>query len=65
MNNEEIMKAAAGIEIEMVTLVARLSEPYRSNVELCAKFAKEIKDEMIKRESESNNKETLAVWPAQ
>lgn len=49
MNNEEIATAARTIQVEMVTLKARLPEPYRSNVEECENLAKKIIDEMEAR----------------
>ena len=49
MNNDEIIKAAAAIEIEMITLSSRLTEPFKTNAEWCQNAAKEIKTEMENR----------------
>ena len=49
MSNEEIIKAAAAIEFEMITLSSRLNEPFKTNVERCQNAAKEIKTEMENR----------------
>ena len=42
MTKEEMITAAKMIEIEMITLKARLTEPFASNVKICAEAAHDI-----------------------
>jgi hypothetical protein len=46
MTNEEMISSLKMIEMEMITLEPRLSEPYSSNVKTCAEAAKDIAHEL-------------------
>jgi len=47
----------AGIRIELVTLKARLPEPYRSNVEQCVTWCHELEDHLTPVEIDDMDKD--------
>lgn len=60
MTDRTPIEKVKGIAIEMVTLKARLPEPYRSNVEQCLKWCHELEDvltpvEIDDQEKDENN----------
>ncbi len=57
MTDRTPMEKVKGIAIELVTLKARLPEPYRSNVEQCIKWCHDLEDVLTPTEIDDQEKD--------
>lgn len=47
------MEKLAGIRIELITLMPRLPEPYRSNLDVCAKWCNDLEEHMTQIDNDA------------